>query len=398
LSNKEYDGTVYQTQIIDWLNLYLENGVEFHLFQFLHIKEILRISQNQKQKQSICANYDYFKGYILQFPNTKIFYLLNAALLFFRLLPLILKANKIVLFGRVLIGNEVKMLKKVLGNKIEFIFDARAASAEESKYVAEKNGTFNISRLNLYNRIKALEFSTIQQSWKTFAVSNNLINYYISNYQFDISKFILYPCFSDQRKFYFNGDVREATRAIISVRPDQKLLLYAGGFNSEWHITDKMMNYFKSLISLSDDFKLLIITKDIDSAKLFVNNYNISSEAISIISVSNSQVNLYLNAADFGMLFRDITVMNIVASPSKFSEYQLAGLPVLITASVGDFSEYVSFHKTGIAVNLDELNYAAHINELLTSTFNRNDIAAIAKSNLTKQSIIGSIVAEFRKV
>ena len=44
-------------------------------------------------------------------------------------------------------------------------------------------------------------------------------------------------------------------------------------------------------------------------------------------------MNDYLNAADFGFLLRDDTPVNRVAFPTKFAEYALAGLRVILKDS-----------------------------------------------------------------
>jgi hypothetical protein len=398
LSNKLFDGTVYQTQIVDWLKLYKENGVNFDLYQLLHPKELRSFKNVIKQKQDIKAEYNQFKGYLLHFPNTKWFYLFNSLLIIFKFAPYLLRGDKIIVFGRALIGNEIRILKYFLKNKIQFIYDARAASAEESKYVALKNQCYNSKKQLLYERIRNLEKITISQSAKTFAVSNILIQYFITNYGFEHSKFFLYPCLSDERKFYFDENLRYKFREILTVGENQKLILYAGGFNSEWHIMGQMLHYFEELNKTSSNFKFIILTKDIDIAENIVKTYKISNDSMILLSVKNHEVINYLNAADFGILFREDTPMNNVASPSKFPEYQLTGLPVLVTEGVGDFTEYVRLNNTGFIVNLKESTSTEHIRTLLNTSFNRMGSSLNAKDIFTKQSLVGKILYEFKSI
>lgn len=49
----------------------------------------------------------------------------------------------------------------------------------------------------------------------------------------------------------------------------------------------------------------------------------------------------YLCAADVGLLLREKHLMNEVASPGKFAEYALSGLPIIMTSSAGEWTEYV---------------------------------------------------------
>jgi len=394
LSNKSYDGTVYQTQIIDWLNLYRDNNINFELIQFLHPKELRSVKNIINQQKKIKSKYPSFKGYLLQFPNTRYFHLLNSLLILYKILPYLIKGYKIILFGRVLIGNEIKILRSLLPDRINFIFDARAASAEEIKYVAIKNSKFNKEKNKLYKRVQELEYSTIQNSIKTFAVSEKLIQYFIENYRFSEDKFLLYPCLSDSSKFYFDQKIRDYYRIKLNISDNQRLILYAGGFISEWHITHKMFKYFEEISSIAENLKFIVLTNEIDYARNLIQKYHIKSSLISVLNVSNEDVIFYLNAADFGVLFRDNTPMNNVASPSKFTEYMLAGLPVLISKGVGDFTNYVSNNNTGIVIDLEDIT-KEQVNKLLSTKFNRFQNSLNAKSIFAKQTYIKKIITEF---
>lgn len=397
-SNKEFDGTVYQTQIVDWLNLYGEYGVKYKLFQFVHPKEFKNPRKVIKQRNAIQNSYNLFKGYIVHFPNTKWFYFINSLLIIIRLLPSIIIGKKIIAFGRVMIGNEIRIINSIFPNRISFIYDARAASAEESKYVAQTNGLYTKSKIKLYTRIKSLEKTTIQESKITFSVSNKLIEYFKNEYAFESNKFFIYPCLSDEKKFYYSEKLRTIYRNQLNLVKTDKLILYAGGFNSEWHIAEKMLKYFEDLNSLNESFKFIILTKDIEKANSAIIKFNIKASSIQILSVKNENVVNYLNAADYGILFRDITPMNIVASPSKFAEYQLSGLPVLITNQVGDFTMDVISNQTGFLINFQNLDMEKHVFELIETNFDRKIIANIAKSKYSKQEFVSEIIHKFTTI
>jgi hypothetical protein len=50
-------------------------------------------------------------------------------------------------------------------------------------------------------------------------------------------------------------------------------------------------------------------------------------------------------------MIREDTITNRVASPTKFAEYLAAGLPVLISAHIGDFSTTVRANDLGLVWN-----------------------------------------------
>ena len=71
--------------------------------------------------------------------------------------------------------------------------------------------------------------------------------------------------------------------------------------------------------------------------------------------VDPSRVNAVLAACDMALLLRADTVTNRVASPTKFAEYLASGLPVIISAHIGDCSEQVQRERLGIVHQPGEL-------------------------------------------
>jgi hypothetical protein len=55
----------------------------------------------------------------------------------------------------------------------------------------------------------------------------------------------------------------------------------------------------------------------------------------------------YLSISDYGILIREYSVTNKVASPTKFAEYLNAGLKVIISPEIGDFSAMVDKYNLG---------------------------------------------------
>ena len=69
--------------------------------------------------------------------------------------------------------------------------------------------------------------------------------------------------------------------------------------------------------------------------------------------VNRSTCPEYLAAADLGLLLRDQTTLNRVASPVKFGEYLASGTPVIMTPQIGDFSSLVARKGLGTIIDLD---------------------------------------------
>jgi hypothetical protein len=74
--------------------------------------------------------------------------------------------------------------------------------------------------------------------------------------------------------------------------------------------------------------RLIVLTPEAERARQVCADLPASS--VICRSVKHAEVNDYLNAADFGMLLRDTTPVNAVAFPTKFAEYAMTGLTILM--------------------------------------------------------------------
>jgi hypothetical protein len=58
-----------------------------------------------------------------------------------------------------------------------------------------------------------------------------------------------------------------------------------------------------------------------------------------------------LSMCDYGILYREQSITNKVAAPTKFAEYLSAGLPVMISEGIGDYTSFVKQHDCGMVLN-----------------------------------------------
>ncbi len=70
-----------------------------------------------------------------------------------------------------------------------------------------------------------------------------------------------------------------------------------------------------------------------------------------IRSAAHHEVPRYLRAADLGILLRAPDPLNEVACPTKFAEFVASGLPVLISAGIGDCSGFVVEQNAGAVLD-----------------------------------------------
>ena len=115
-------------------------------------------------------------------------------------------------------------------------------------------------------------------------------------------------------------------------------------------------------------------------------------------AVLNSEMVKYLNAADYGILFRENVPMNNVASPSKFAEYILCGLPTIISEGVGDYSAICEPNGLGVLIPEWQMKNFAEFDfqKLINSTFDRKHIAEYGKEHLSKQARLSFVIEQFK--
>ncbi|MDR3610692.1 MAG: hypothetical protein P4L27_09025 [Ignavibacteriaceae bacterium] len=397
LCSISYDGTVYKTQVIDWLKLYDLNGITFDLLQIFHFRLHYNPFLMIKQIKTIRKETHLLKGFLYFFPSKNFLYIINTLVLYALFLKYIFRYDNILVLSRGMYGREMNLLKKIFPRKITFYYDARAASAEENKYLSNKRNDFSRKRADIIKYIIDLENRTLQSADKIFVVSEKLKNYFIKNYNTPKYKFFLYPCLSDSNKFYYDKKLRANTRKDLNYTEQDIVYVYAGGLSSSWHVTDFIFNFFNYASQKQGNAKFLILSRDtVSISKMLENNPDLKNKVI-FMSVDNEIIGKYYNASDYGILFRENSIMNNVASPTKFAEYLLCGLPVLISEGVGDYSDFCKTNGLGFVINEDQLKDNSLLDPGIfqSNEFNRDHISAIGKKFLTKESILPKVLELF---
>ncbi|WP_419210287.1 hypothetical protein ABRP32_19755 [Providencia manganoxydans] len=104
-----------------------------------------------------------------------------------------------------------------------------------------------------------------------------------------------------------------------------------------------------------------------------------------IESVSPNELYQYYLAANYGLMFRDDNILNIVSSPTKMSEYLYYGMkPVLTSTNVGDF---VSF-------GIEYINFDNNINLLNNTKSDINHDIICEKLSSSDKKLLARLINE----
>ena len=231
-----------------------------------------------------------------------------------------------------------------------------------------------------------------------FCVSNALKNYYLKKIKTDETKFRIFPGAADSNLFYYNTNLRNRIRLELGLNDHEILIVYSGRLEMKWEIPDKILSFYKHLNDRNKKYKLLLLTPDVELAIEMIDTLKISN-LVYVKSVKLDEVNKYLNAADAGLLLREDIIMNNVASPTKFAEYLMTGLPVIISSAIHDFADDIN--KTGYGVVVKGLDSMAEdeFNKFTTSLqFNRQEIESWGSQQLSKETFIKNYVQTLKGI
>ncbi len=382
--------TVTQSQVFNWIKLINEKGIS---------TDCVSISTKKNTPDNVKLIEKSLKGRFYEIHNfNKLF--INDFYFLFVFLRLyfshVFKYDKIIFQSRVQIGFAYYFLSFL--PKVKLIFEGRGASNEERTYSHDTT-----EYRSLKKRIKNIIFKKEEQFMITKAdsiicVSNALKIYYQKRFNIELDKFSVFPGAADSDLFYFNESLRKEVRKSLNFGGDEVVFIYSGRLEMKWEIPDKIFEFFLDLHRKNNNARLMLLTPDVDIANEFINQFN-AQNLVSVQSASFSEVNGYLNAADAGLLLREDVIMNNVASPTKFAEYIMAGLPVIVSKSIHDFSALIDSSGYGCSVQyLEKIDDKEYENFEESLQITRQEISEWGEKNLSKKRYINEYVQLLRNV
>ena len=153
------------------------------------------------------------------------------------------------------------------------------------------------------------------------------------------------------------------------------VVLYAGGL-SAWQQPELMTRVIEKAIEKNDTVRFLMLTPNVEAGNAVLASCGIADYAVAK-SVPRDEVPAYGAAADAALLLRGNSVVNQVASPTKFAEYLEMGVPVLVTEVLAEFCATVERHAVGTICKNDSTpsDYAERLLELLSQSMaNREEL------------------------
>jgi len=369
---------VYQGQVIDVCHSLNQNfNAELRLVAFISIRDF---SVNKSKIKS-----SYPGGIVLpMFPKLKNWQLNSITLA----LICLVTGERVAICRNVLAANIALSLRKI-GLLKKVCYDGRGAIAaewEEYQVVEEEA---------LKKGISKYEKAAVLASDARIAVSSQLVTYWQNRYGYNLKAHVVIPCtLSSHFKITLPAVAEIAQlKKNLGYKNDDIILVYSGS-TAGWQSFTLLRDFLKPLLASSLSVKVLFLSKEDNNNIALKEDFK---EQVAIKWLKPDEVNKYLTVGDYGILIRENTLTNRVASPTKFAEYLVSGLSVIISPELGDYTQFVIDKNCGIvltessAATLKPLAYEerARLNNLAKQHFLKGSTANRQKYGQLMQALDG---------
>lgn len=320
---------IFRSQVIDVVNFL--NG-EFKASVRLVVFASIRNFNKEKSKIK-----SYLPNAIVvpMFPKVKNW---KWNILTLRILCLLYKPNKII--GRSVLATSMALNIKKSNPGLKVVYDGRGAIAAEWKEYNVVKDEFLISNIHKW------ESEVVNKSDFCLAVSNKLVEHWRNEFGYNKNNYVVIPCTLE--KSFREQDLSEGNsiRQELGIKNDDVFYIYSGSV-AGWQSMELMTSFFKIILS-NKNAKVLFLSSKTEFIEDLQKQF---PSQVKCMRVEFEKVPAYLSAGDYGILIREKTITNKVASPVKFAEYLSSGLKVIISEEIGDYSEFVISNNCGYLFN-----------------------------------------------
>jgi hypothetical protein len=211
------------------------------------------------------------------------------------------------------------------------VYDGRAAVKSEIEEYDVTGGNLKINA----DLIQAEQNAVLHSDFR-IAVSNRLVQFWKDEFGYAASNHVVIPC-----------TISNADRLVVKEDSNPVTIIYSGG-TGPWQSFDLVVDLLSKYLKKQVEHKVVFMTKENPSISKLMELF---PGRVERKWLNHEDVFKVLTECDYGILIRDQKMTNQVASPVKFAEYLNAGLKVLISEKIGDYSELAKTENLGIAID-----------------------------------------------
>lgn len=229
---------------------------------------------------------------------------------------------------------------------VRVICDYRGIGHAEQSYAAREDSK-EVRKETL--RLFKVECTATREADAVICVSSAMKDYVRSDYDVPDSRQIVIPCCPDIKAFERAVETRAAIRTRLGIA-DRFVVTYSGSL-SAWQLPNACIDLFCAIQKHFPNAHFLALTTDDASMNRLIAEKGLSSKQVSVLRLRHTEVPSHLAAADVGLLLREPSLVNRVSSPVKFGEYLAAGVPVIMSEGVGDYSALAASERVGMVLD-----------------------------------------------
>lgn len=236
----------------------------------------------------------------------------------------------------------------VAGLPIPYIWDCRGDSLAEQEAVLQRRSAL-VRKIRLITAHAELRAAAAGCAGAIFVSRTlaDIVQPMLCNKNVEII-----PCGASHRLFFFDPILRRRARVALGFEDDTEVYIYSGGL-AVYQCFDETLTLFAARHRRNPKAHLLVLTPAVEEAVSRIKSSGIPAHAVTLRQVQIERVNEYLNAADCAFMLREDSPINASAAPTKFAEYVLAGLPVIMNSAVRDYALLARKHGNMIVPQND---------------------------------------------
>lgn len=264
-----------------------------------------------------------------------------------------------MLYGHGTRAAGIALIAKRLRKGVRVIVDAHGVGSAEYAYAKAASP----DDLQLH-RLQKDEQRVLSLADKVIFVSDRMRAYFEGVIKRDFNDARVIPCAVDAA-ILPNSDNRDLMREKFGLK-DRFVVAYVGSAVA-YQQPRQMVRLFSQLRKLMPEAFFLGVTQSPQVFRDLLGEFTVPEQDFMLTSLPHDQVMGTLQMGDVGLLLREESLLNQVSSPTKFGEYLLTGLPVLLTPSVGDYAVMAQRKGVGHLVDLDDMQVDQDLMDFLRS-------------------------------
>ncbi|MBX7243785.1 MAG: hypothetical protein K1X92_18740 [Bacteroidia bacterium] len=254
-----------------------------------------------------------------------------------------------IIIARNIWASQLALRLKKTGRAQKVCYDGRGA------YMAEVQEYGVIPDESVKAQVPSVEKSGVLDADYHIAVTTELVKYWEKNFGYTGNNHVVIPCTlsNDFAKIDRESIIRDRNeiRESLGWSPGDVVLVFSGS-TAGWQSLGLLHKILQVHLKKNPSLRILFLSKESKEIQALTDTY--PSQVVRKW-LSHNEVGKHLNACDYGILIREQSVTNQVAAPTKFAEYLMCGLKVLISEKMGDYSDFTLEHNCGTVVNEENI-------------------------------------------